>query len=165
MPRERIRKDIVYKFEELSEDSQQKALELLSDINVDYDWWDSTYDNAKNIGLEITEFDLDRGAYAKGKFTQSAEDVAKAIIKDHGEDCETFKSAQGYLLVLESVKEDTPEDDDPDTSEIDEEFLHSLLEDYRIILQHEYDYLTSREGIIETVNANEYEFLENGKLA
>jgi hypothetical protein len=45
------------------------------------------------------------------------------------------------------------------------EFLKSLLEDYRIILSKEYDYLTSRESIIETIEANEYEFDENGNIA
>jgi hypothetical protein len=165
MPRERIRKDIVYKFEELSEDAQQKALELLSDINVDYDWWDSVYDDAKNIGLEITEFDLDRRSYCHGDFTQSAEDVAKAIIKDHGEDCETFKTTKAYLDVLENTIRDTSEDEDPDMDERNEEFLQSLLEDYRILLQADYDYRTSREGIIESIQANEYEFTKNGKLA
>lgn len=52
----------VYKFNELSEESQQKAIENLYDINVDYDWWESTHEDAKTIGLEITEFDIDRGA-------------------------------------------------------------------------------------------------------
>jgi hypothetical protein len=41
-------------------------------------------------------------------------------------------------------------------------YKKALLEDYLIILQIEYDFLTSREEIINTIRANEYEFLANG---
>jgi len=53
---------------------------------------------------------------------------------------------------------------DIDTEDIDAEFLRSLCEDYRIMLQNEYEYLTSEEAIIETIIANEYEFTEEGEL-
>jgi hypothetical protein len=55
-------------------------------------------------------------------------------------------------------------DDEPDTKDLDKEFLHNLLEDYRVMLQQEYDYLTSKDAVIETINANEYDFTEDGKL-
>ncbi len=169
MPRERVRVDMVYKFEELSEKAQDNVLERLSDINVDYGWWESTFEDAKNIGLKLTEFELNRGSYCKGEFTQSAKDVAKAIIKEHGKDCETHKTAQAHLkaggeLEDEALKNDVPLDE-IDTDEIDAEFLKSLLEDYRIILQHEYEYMPSKEAILETISANEYEFTEDGRIA
>ncbi len=41
-------------------------------------------------------------------------------------------------------------------------FLNSLIEDYSIILQKESEYLMSNEAIIETIEANEYEFKANG---
>ena len=50
----------VYKFDELDESTKQAAIEKLWDINVDYEWWEFTYEDAANIGLKITEFDLDR---------------------------------------------------------------------------------------------------------
>jgi len=165
MPRERVRKDIIYKFEELSEDAQDKALELLGDINIDYDWFDTTYEDAANIGLKIEGFDIGRGNYCKGHFTQSAEDVAKAIIENHGKDCETYKTASAYLEELNKIKAKTPDDEDIYSDDEDAEFLRSLCEDYRIMLQKDYEYLTGREAIIETIKANEYEFTEEGKLA
>ena len=61
-----------YSFNELSEEAQQKAIENLSDINVNFDWWNFTYEDAKNIGLKITSFDLDRRRHAKGQFLLSA---------------------------------------------------------------------------------------------
>ena len=50
-----------------------------------------------------------------------------------------------------------------------EDALIELLKDfmrwiYRL-LEKEYEYLTSREAIIETIEANDYEFDENGNIA
>ncbi len=42
------------------------------------------------------------------------------------------------------------------------DWLSDKLEDMRIELSKEYDYLTSRESIEETIRANEYEFSEEG---
>lgn len=51
-------------FDELSESAKEHALNRLGDINVDQGWWDFTYEDAENIGLEITSFserDIDGG--------------------------------------------------------------------------------------------------------
>ena len=164
MSRKRIREDVVYKFEELSEDAQQHALGELGDINVDHDWWECTYDDAENIGLKIDSFDIDRASYVKGRFLESAEGVAKNIISEHGKDCETYKTAAAYIEELNKIKAKTPDDEDIYSDDEDAEFLRLLCEDYRIILTHEYEYLTGRESIVETIKANEYEFTEDGKL-
>ncbi len=87
----------VYKFDELSKEAQQKAIERLSDINVDYDWWQSTYEDAANIGLKITGFDLDQNRHAKGEFTLSANEVAANIFRDHGDSCTTYKTATVFM--------------------------------------------------------------------
>lgn len=79
----------LYSFNELSKEAQQKALNKLATINVEHDWWDDTYEDAKNIGLEIKEFDLDRNKHAKGEFILSANEVAQNIINEHGESCNT----------------------------------------------------------------------------
>ena len=166
----RIKETKVYKFDELSEKGTEKALENLYDLNVYYDWWENTYEDAANIGIKITGFDIDRGSYCNGEFLLSAAEVAANIIRDHGEQCETYKTAQAFLDEINSI--DMPDDDSDEFSEwekkmleIEDEFQKSLLEDYRIILTHEYEYLTSEEAIIETIHANEYEFTEDGKLA
>lgn len=162
----------LHKFDEWSDDAKDKAIEKLWDINVDYDWWQWTYDDAEEIGLKITGFDLDYRS-CEGNFINTAEYTAKNIIENHGDTCETYKDAQNYLKDLEiaiakNLKEnadcDYPEDY-LDTEEIDNDFLKELLEDYRIMLQKEWYYLTSREAIIETIEANEYEFDEDGNLA
>ena len=110
-----------------------------------------------------SEWDLYRRSI-KGSFTKPEEEVAKDIKLNHGNSCETYKTAVDYLKALEELRSSSPDEDYPDTESIDEEFLYSLLQDYLHMLQSEYDYATSREAIIETIEANEYEFTEEGEL-
>ena len=163
----------VYKFDELSNEAKEVAIEKLWDINVDYDWYQYTYEDAANIGLKINGFDIDRGSYVNGEFSLAANEVAQNIINTHGEKCETYKTASSFMeewqpvfneyMDEKSEKYESSESED-ELQELDDEFLKSLCEDYRIILRDEYEYQTSREAIIETIKANEYEFYANGKM-
>ena len=164
----------LYKFEELSEEAKQKAIENLYEINVYFDWWECTYDDAIRIGLRITGFDLDRNRHAKGKFLLSANEVAQNILNEHGEQCETYKTASEFLeewnpIFAEYMDENSEHyesyEREQELIDLENDFLNSLLEDYSIILQKEYEYLMSEEAIIETIEANEFEFYEDGKRA
>ena len=167
----------VYTFDELSEDMQEKAIENLYDINTSFDWWELTYDDAANIGLKITSFELDRHRHAEGELNFAANEVAANILKEHGEGCETHKTATNFLkdwagLVekysdgekLDQVTEDNEFLFDQEADELEEEFLKSILEDYSIMLQKEFEYLQSEEAIKEAIEANEYEFTVDGEL-
>jgi hypothetical protein len=156
----------------LSKEAQEKAIEELSDINVNsYEWWETTFDDAKEVGLQITSFDIDR-RQCEGNFIESAEEVCKLILENHGASCGTYQDAEIYksdlerekrLNLIKNVGEECPEDF-LDTEELDSDFLETLLEDYRLILSQEYSYLTSREAVIQSIEVNNWEFLENGKL-
>jgi len=163
----------VYKFKELNETAKQKAIEKLIDINVEYNWWQFVYEDAEQIGLKITGFDIDRGNYCNGDFTLSANEVAQNIINNHGEQCKTYKTAVEFMEewqpVFADYMDETNENYESKESEdklmeLEEDFKKSLCEDYRIILSNEYEYLTSEEAIIETIEINEYEFTADGKL-
>jgi myo-inositol catabolism protein IolC len=162
----------LYKFSELSEEAKQKAIEKHYDINVDYDWWQNTYEDARQIGLKITSFDLDRNRHAKGEFLLSACEVAQNILNEHGESCQTYKTAQSFMEDWQPVFNDYMNEEsenyesrelEGEMQEMEDDFLKSLCEDYSIMLQNEYEYLYSDEAIIETIEANDYDFTENGK--
>lgn len=170
-----VKETKTYKFNELPEDIQNKVIEKYYDINVDYEWWESVYDDAANINLKITEFDINRGRYAKGDFIETAFETANLIIANHGEHCETYKTAKDFItdynelvkkysdgININIVIEDNEYEFDNDLDDLEHDFLYSLLEDYAIILKKEYEYLTSREAIIETIEANDYDFTEHG---
>ena len=162
----------VYTFDELSEQAKQKAIESLYDINVDYEWWEFICEDAGRIGLEIDGFDLDRGLHASGGLTMSALEVAQSIIENHGEKCETYKIAQEFLhehaplfsdyMNEESENYESKELED-DMAYLEDEFTKDLLSEYASMLQREFEHLTSEEVIAQTIEANEYEFTEDGQ--
>ena len=172
----RIKETKVYKFNELSEEAKEYVIRELWMINVDHEWWNYTFKDAKNIGLQIDGFDIERGSYVEGGLIEDAKDVAKAILKEHGESTNTYQTARDFLdnMNREGTIFEKAESYDPDYQEYEEsdeyddlkiEFIQSLCDDYRIILSQEYDGLTGEEAIITSIEANEYEFTENGVMA
>ncbi len=41
----------VYKFDELSDESKEAAMEKFREHNLDYEWWSPVYDDARDIGV------------------------------------------------------------------------------------------------------------------
>jgi hypothetical protein len=157
----------VYKFDELTEEQQQKAVEGYYDFNVDQDWWEFVYDDAANVGLKITGFDTEREC--TGNFVGSAKATAKAILANHGKTCDTYKTAARYYIervrIIENVKRGKRLlGVGRQLKSLDDDFLYSLLEDYRSLLRKDYDYQTSDEAIRESLVANDYWFTEDGKI-
>lgn len=153
----------VYKFDELTKEQQQKAIENLRGINVDFDWWEPIYEDAEYIGLKITSFDLDRNRHATGEFIKDAEYCQYRISQEHGETTETYKTSREFTA--DRAKLDINADDyEEKLEELENDFLSSLLENYSIMLQNEYEYQTSSEAIAETILAHDYDFTEDGKI-
>lgn len=157
----------VYKFEELSDTAKEKAISHYQDINVNFEWWDSVYSDAKDIGLIITSFDLDRNRHAKGEFSVFPMVCVRRILKEHGEQTPTYKLAKEFVKEYDLIASNKDEKGDYETNntilELESEFLIHLLGEYSLLLQKEYEYLCSEESIEETIKLNEYEFLEDGK--
>ena len=148
----------LYKFDEVPEEAQRAAHDKYADINVDYNWLDSTYEDAERIGLQITEFDLDRSRYAGGEFIEPAAEVAQNILKEHGEACRTRKTALCFLEQQAAWIQDDK------FGSHEENFRMDLLDDYSRTLQAESEYLQSDEAVKETLIANEYDFTIDGKI-
>ena len=163
----------VYKFDELTEEGKRKALENLYDINVSFDWWDSTYDDAETIGCKITEFDLDRGSCCR-LTCPDAHETARLIVENHGEMCETHKLATEYLKDHDKIIDEAERDEDGELSdeyavdklldELNAEFERALGKEYLSLLRQEYEYLTGEEAIKETIEANAYDFTSEGRI-
>lgn len=194
MPRERVRTDTVYKFAELSDDAKQTALDKLRDLNVDHEWWEFLYDDAKECG-RILGIDIDRiyfsGFWSQGDgacFEGSYRYVpgAAAAIKKHApQDAELARIARdlqnaqrpAFYTATASVKHRghyyhslcTSIECDAEQGTLDHDALKDALRSfmdwiYRA-LEKEYEYLTSDAQVIESIEANEYEFTEDGTLA
>lgn len=165
MPRNVVKQFKVYSFNELPEAGKENALERLWDLNVDHEWYEFIYEDAKQIGAKISGFDLGRGQSIDLELTHNLYDVLQAILNDHGPDTDTHKLAAEYAKAWAAIPRDDDGDQDRDALEaLETEFAHELGECYLVMLQREYDYLTSREAVIETIEANGYEFYEDGRI-
>lgn len=142
----------VYTYQDLllNEDLKRKVLQKLWDINVDYEWWEFIFDDASNIGIKILEFDLDHH-YIKALAPEHTATIKQNVIKNHGKNTDTYKTVMKY---------DLRKGEDEATDMVEE-----LYKDYLIMLRREYEYLTSEEVIMETIEANEYEFDEDGNIS
>lgn len=152
----------VYLFDELSETAKDKARQwYLSCDTIDAQFaWDCLKDDAKTIGLNIDSIDTHKAN--KGSFIISAIDCAEKIIKEHGKDCETYKTASKFLEDRKAIECDSEYQEETEHDNLENEFLHDLLEDYRIMLEKDIDYMQSSEYVDENIRINEYEFTEEG---
>lgn len=184
----------LYKFDELSEAAKDKAIENLYDINVDYEWWydeglidlSSKEVNARHLQKEYLGikdmlftwkeiyFDIDRGAYLQFEGLKvNHDDIFRKwlrIPKRLWQNCQysfDSHSEQNTRLVIEADKENGEDFTAKEQAIIDRaiEIFSDKIQEGLSSLRKQYEYLTSREGIIETIEANDYEFTENGKLA
>ena len=174
----------VYSFAELSDDAKERALNAFRDINVEYVWWDGAYDMictaGKLLGLDIDRIHFDTDLYCI--FDADYEYVCGAVkaiqaefphatdLHDVARKLQDLQKRHFYSLSC-AVKEGRTtnryscfrfgEDYEcEDLGDILDDFAHWA----RILLRDEYEYLTSDEAVKEMIEANEYEFTEDGKL-
>lgn len=165
----------LYQYDELpTEKAKEKARQWYSEANdLSYLWEDIKRD-ANTVHLKIISLDQHRAN--KGEFITSAPECAETILNEHGQNCETYKTAKAYLAELAELG-DRPSDswqegsdvDEPNDSywedareDLDKKFLQSLLSDYFYMLQRNEEYASSEESVSDNILANEYTFLENG---
>lgn len=179
----------VFKFNELSPDAQKKAIEGLHDINVDYDWWEfeQTKTNLATKGFE----DADISFSGFGSQGDGASFTARVNLETYLKDRPKYRriiplAQQGYIAYKVSrisshcFHENTCRIEDCCTgiqarhtllsALIGELYADLELERYNLSkgiyrdLQEEYYYRVSDDQVKETIESNNYEFTENGKL-
>lgn len=165
----------LYQFTELPEQGKEKAIADNADFNVNYNWWDMVYEDARNIGLKITGFDLDRAHYCNAEYIYDAIYTARQITLDHGEQTDTYRIATDFQESRDLLITTWPKDEIGELEQVDEmdealdnvenRFLKSLALAYLRILDNEYDHLTSDKAIADALTANEYWFTADGKMA
>ena len=184
----------VYSFKELKEAARQKAIECFSEINVDHDWWENDYlldsvlskktkqdlkllmfENGKKDNMMFNwdrlSFDLDRGHYLQfqdlkvlhPKLFYKMLKVPKRCWDEieirftNDRDCYT------QLEWYSSDGNDLSERFDKLTERADGIF-RGLMESAWNYLRDSFDNLTSEKEIVETIKANEYQFLKDGTV-
>jgi len=182
----RIVETKVYQFEELSETAQEKAVEEMADINVEFgDWhtWaleDTAEQWEEKFGIifdpKRTYFDFDRAFWIAFEdiYVDDHKKAYRALGMSHGEKLAltrddmrfcftTNHHAYGQMsntLEIVDYRDSTAPALTVDVDQWFTEICQTLLYD----LRKEYKSLTSREAIVETIKINEYEFSANGKF-
>jgi len=161
----KIKKIKTFTFEELSDKAKDVALNQFRGVHVDYfDWYHQVYDDANEIGIQITGFDIGRANSITGKFNSNTCSIycAKNIIKNHGETCETYKLAKQFIEDYAKFDSESEDFSPIEFEEFEEQFLQNILEEYITMLKHDYDYNTSDEAVSEYIIETEVLFDENG---
>ncbi len=157
--REKIIK--LYKFNELSDEAKETAREwMLNGLDYQHEW-EYLVEDAKNVGINLEEWDYRR--YAKCSLELDFSQVLTEILNQHGESCETYKTAERYKQEYDKLTEDQVLNGEDE--ELREEFTKDIAEDYRILADNQYEYIQSNEYLDELLEINDYEFTEDGKIA
>ena len=156
----------VYKFDELDEQTKEKVIDNYRHINVeDTFWYDWIKDDFNRLGLEIKEFDLGRRNYVK-IYIENFEDTSNYIIKEFGDSVLIKQTAKNYLKELKEIVSNFKEDEDIDREfeTLDENYQHEFEADILSYLRANYEHYISDEAVIDTIEANDYDFTTEGKI-
>ena len=156
----------VYKFEELDKQTKEKVIENYRYINVeDTFWYDFIKEDFIRLGLEIRSFDLDRGSFAEIHI-EDFEDTSNNIIEEFGDSVPIKQTAKNYKDEFNKIQANFKEDEDieRELEILDEKYQREYSADILSYLRDEYDYQVSYEAIIETIEANDYNFTWNGEI-
>lgn len=169
----------------------KSIIERFIDFNVDYEWWDYAYEgwnedlekygmslNSKettfNIGypgsyldLKVDVDDPDKLlAYIKDNYPPDYKE-AMGMVRKYLEEDEAVADDEAVLEVLHDELLDFSGNDVNDISELNETILNHIINelsaDFLKGLEEQYEYLISDEAIEESLEANNFEFIEDGR--
>ena len=184
---ERVQID-AYKITELSQEAKERALSWMIE-GLDYEWWDSVYDDAKEagkcLGIRVDDISFS-GFYSQGvgccfsgsySYRKGWKKALEAYLpKDQeliriGQELQSIQRKSFFSLAGEIKGNDrywrTNIDLHWQYSE-QEQAINDALSNFADWiydnLQREYEWLTSEEQLIETAEANGYMFDESGRI-
>jgi hypothetical protein len=175
----------VFKFDELEEEAKAKAIKQNVEINVDYEWWDSSYEwfmeKLEKVGIGCSELYFDFGRawciymdkpyfsderkFLKFCKVDLRSKLARSILREETDYLSIEKKhysgsrAENYVKVVPNVIGYFGEYDEY-LSQCLKELLYDFLDD----LRKEYENLLSDESIADTLKVNEYEFTKDGDM-
>lgn len=168
-----------YKFNELDEQTKLQVIEDNIHVNVEFDWWDCTYETLLDCSINICSFDIGRGQECEIEFYEDYFEVAKNIENTFGEAMDIVRDAKNFIKNRDALVKKYGEGNEIDGYSVKDEFIMKFDEEEADLahefeeelsceilnwLRQEYEHLTSEEAIIETIEANDIEFTKEGKL-
>lgn len=160
----------LYKFEELSPESQEKTLNALRLINIYPDWYNHIYEDAEQIGMKINNFDL-QGRGRDIDFDIKNVWRTKKLIRDSREqNSDEYELTQIFNQNIAELIQQLGEDERPNAvkrfdsnvARLEKQFKSDLGEIYLTLLEKDYEYRISNEQVKDTIIGIGYEFLQEG---
>lgn len=176
----------LFKFSELSQEAQEKVLDKFRDINVNYDFWDYLEEDLraelKAIGVEYNKvyfnFEANK-SFNKYIYLNNPIITSQALFKnclynsDNEKIIEELKEQRQdfyFYIITENSNRNGRNSviivNDENTEEAEAEAytekLNSILNKFLKAVDEAYNYGLSDEAVKDTIEANDYEFLENG---
>ena len=156
----------VYKFNELDKQTKEKVIENYRYINVDDTfWYDWIIEDFNRLGLDIRSFDLDRGSFSEIHI-EDFEETSKNIIEEFGDSVLIKQTAKNYIDEYNKIQANYKEDEDieRELEILDEEYQKEYSEDILSYLRAKYEWEITDEAVIDTIEANDYDFTTEGKI-
>ena len=116
------------------------------------------------MGLEIQEFDLGRRNYID-VLISNLEETSKSILHEFGS-TSIRQTAKNYLDEYEKILSNFKEDEDieREVEILDEQYIKEYQEEVITFINTCYDWEISDEAILDTIEANDYDFTTEGKI-
>ena len=168
----------IFTFDELSEEAKEKAINDFAESNMDYDWWEWILEDlveqcgkfGVHFSTEDVHFDLNRGGYCYV--------YSNKITFDWISDVDLLAKLGAYQNYMGGGMNGRIQTEMVDESRIIERapyervntIIDKLNKCYDIFsdtlerLWKEYGEIQSEKYIIEQIEANDYEFYEDGRM-
>jgi hypothetical protein len=180
----------IYAFSELSEPAQRKALQLLEETYSQDDWWECTVDDFKEelreAGIEVRkkdiEWDVGPGQYVclTKPFVNSVWLAATVmglpqlgltsvdLTRRRSLFIESLGRRSGSRIAMEGVRTCCGDEEElcaqcEAVSRRVNAWFSEKCEAFLKNLREQYDYVQSEEYLRDMIEANDYEFLQDGK--
>jgi hypothetical protein len=169
----------VYKFEELTEEQQRRALEKNYYINVEDDYWkeiaeQDLQEDLSQVGITFKHvyFDADRRYWFAYLDKPNIEDsrlfLKSALTAGYKPSLSECKEVLNNGLSIETRHYGCGNGSNYVSAwgEIDAltEYLKTFMEKFLTNAESQYEYVTSEESLRETFTECDYEFTEDGKI-
>ena len=145
----------VYPFSELSEAAKNKALDYQRMINVNCQWYETVYAQAKTLGIEIEDFELGENYFCYIDLIKPVNTIISKILKTQSEDTALYLLAKEYTSILAGLYDESLEG-------VEHRFMFALRDLYLDILRKQYRHLTSDKEVQKAIESNQ--FTINGQL-
>ena len=163
-----------YSFNELSETAKEKVLRKYADMGTSDYWYEDSFYQAKELGIRITGFDLDRGQSIEAEFLWDEIEVADRILDFYPSDSDIYKISENFRKERDELCDTWQNDEngepvnvhelDEKLDELEYQYKKDIFWELWKFLRDEYDYLFKDEYLAEFFECNDYQFTEDGTL-